>query len=101
MKMIFPSHTNKTHFHEKGALGLILKVRVFGTRKWPFFTFSSLSPMSSVTRLTWLAQRLQTHFDIFSSLIIFFRSNIYLPKHMASLKTVVIISRLFTSAVKT
>ena len=33
MKIIFHSHTNKTHFHEKGALGLILKVRVFGTRK--------------------------------------------------------------------
>ena len=29
-------HANKTHFHKKGcALGLILKVRVFGTRKWP------------------------------------------------------------------
>ena len=36
MKMIFHSHANKTHFHKKGcALGLILKVRVFGTRKWP------------------------------------------------------------------
>ena len=35
MKMIF-SHANKTHFHNKGfALGLILKVRVFGTQKWP------------------------------------------------------------------
>ena len=36
MEMTFHSHTNKTHFHKKGcALGLILKVRVFGTRKWP------------------------------------------------------------------
>ena len=35
-EMIFHSHENKTHFHKKGcALGLILKVRVFGTRKWP------------------------------------------------------------------
>ena len=34
MEMIFHSHANKTHFHKKGcALGLILKVRVFGTRK--------------------------------------------------------------------
>ena len=34
--MIFHSHANKTHFHKKGcALSLILKVRVFGTRKWP------------------------------------------------------------------
>ena len=36
MKMIFHSHANKTHFHKKGcALGLILKGRVFGIRKWP------------------------------------------------------------------
>ena len=36
MEMIFHSHANKTHFHKKGcALGLILKVRVFGIRKWP------------------------------------------------------------------
>ena len=36
MEVIFHSHANKTHFHMKGcALGLILKVRVFGTRKWP------------------------------------------------------------------
>ena len=54
--MIFNSHANKTHFHKKGcALGLILKVRLFGTQKWPIqlfcfgiavkaiFFFSSLS----------------------------------------------------------
>ena len=36
MKMIFHSHANKTNFHKKGcALGLILKVRVFGTQKSP------------------------------------------------------------------
>ena len=36
MKMSFHSHANKTHFHKKGcALGLILKVRVLGTQKWP------------------------------------------------------------------
>ena len=36
IQMIFHSHANKTHFHKKGfALGLNLKVRVFGTRKWP------------------------------------------------------------------
>ena len=40
MEMIFHSHSNKTHFHKKGcALGLILKVRVFGTRKWPIRQF--------------------------------------------------------------
>ena len=40
MEMIFHSHANNTHFHKKGcALGLILKVRVFGTRKWPIRQF--------------------------------------------------------------
>ena len=35
-KMIFYSHADKIHFHQKVfALGLVLKVRVFGTRKWP------------------------------------------------------------------
>ena len=33
MEIIFHSHANKTHFHS--APSLILKVRVFGTRKWP------------------------------------------------------------------
>ena len=29
-------YANKTHFHKKGcALGLFLKVRVYGTQKWP------------------------------------------------------------------
>ena len=41
MEMIFHSRANKSHFHKKGcALGLILKVRVFGTRKWPITTGS-------------------------------------------------------------
>ena len=36
MEIMFHSHANKTHFHKKGcALGLILKVKVFGTQKWP------------------------------------------------------------------
>ena len=34
-KSLFHPHANKTHFHKKGcAPRLILKVRVFGTRKW-------------------------------------------------------------------
>ena len=34
--MIFNYDANKTHFHNKGfALSLVLKVRFFGTRKWP------------------------------------------------------------------
>ena len=41
MELIFHSRANKTHFHKKGcALGLILKVRVFGTRKWPIVSRS-------------------------------------------------------------
>ena len=37
MEMIY---ANNTHFHKKScALGLILKVRVFGTRKWPITAF--------------------------------------------------------------
>ena len=36
MEMTFHSHANKTHFPKKGcAPSLILKVRVFETRKWP------------------------------------------------------------------
>ena len=36
MKMIFYFHANKTHFHKTSfALCFILKVRVFGTLKWP------------------------------------------------------------------
>ena len=35
LKMILYSYANKTRFHKKGcALSLVLKVRVFGTRKW-------------------------------------------------------------------
>ena len=34
IKMIFSSRVNKTHFHKKDfTLGVVLKVRVFGTRK--------------------------------------------------------------------
>ena len=36
MKTISYSHADKTHFHQKSfALSLLLKVREFGTRKWP------------------------------------------------------------------
>ena len=39
MEMFFYSHANKTHFRNNGcALGLILKERVLGTRKWPLHT---------------------------------------------------------------
>ena len=40
VKMIFNYDANKTHFHNKGfALSLVLKVRCFGTRKWPIASF--------------------------------------------------------------
>ena len=40
IEMIFHSHADKTNFHRKGhALGLILKVRFFGTQKWPIFIY--------------------------------------------------------------
>ena len=51
MEIVFHSHANKTRFHKKGcAPSLILKVRGFGTRKWPinfpllipYFCFSLL-----------------------------------------------------------
>ena len=43
MKMIFNYYANKTHFHNKGfALSLVLKVRFFGTRKWPINVVASL-----------------------------------------------------------
>ena len=36
VKRFFYYRANKTHFHKKGfALGLVLRVRVYGTRKWP------------------------------------------------------------------
>ena len=43
MEIIFHSHANKTHFHQKGcAPSLILKVRVFETRKWLNILFEVL-----------------------------------------------------------
>ena len=36
VEMSFNYDANKTHFHNKGfALSLVLKVKLFGTRKWP------------------------------------------------------------------
>ena len=46
-KSFFHSHANKTHLHKKGcALGLILKVRVFGTRKWPIVLTTNMAALS-------------------------------------------------------
>ena len=36
LKILFYSHVDKTHFQNQSfALSLVLKVRVFGKRKWP------------------------------------------------------------------
>ena len=44
VKMSFISMTIKNHFHINGfALNLALKVRLFGTRKWPIFNYFYLS----------------------------------------------------------
>ena len=54
IEIIFQSHANKTNFHKKGcAPSLILKMRVFGTRKWPTYgtvvsVTRSLTPLQVV-----------------------------------------------------
>ena len=43
MKMSFNYDANKTHFQNKGfALSLVLKVKFFGTQKWPLVLFELL-----------------------------------------------------------
>ena len=67
--MIFYSHANKTYFHKKGfALSLVLKVRDFGTQKWPILTNLVPSPFSAPFHL-----RLRP--DIFESAYFFFYTN--------------------------
>ena len=47
--MIFHSHPYKTRFHKKGcALGLILKLRVFGTRNWRIRTIMNQNVSNDV-----------------------------------------------------
>ena len=49
IEMIFRSYANKTHLHKKGcSLSLILKVRVFGTRKWSISNVPGKSVISKV-----------------------------------------------------
>ena len=64
LEIIFYSHANKTHFHKKGcAPSLILKVRVFGVRKWPILG-SKKNGVGRVFLLRHLAQhsRARRHF---------------------------------------
>ena len=58
--MIFNSFAKKTHFQYKGLVqSLVLKMRVFGTRKWPRARFqaSSARPGDEAVR-----ERLQKNF---------------------------------------
>ena len=55
METIFHSHANKTHFHKKGCvLGLVLKVRGFGTRNLaylhPLFYGTSYQPKGTLSK---------------------------------------------------
>ena len=53
MKMSFNYDANKTYFHNKGfALSLVLKVRFFGTRKWPIARFFPTFALTAVTTNT-------------------------------------------------
>ena len=64
LEIIFHSHANKTHFQKKGcAPSLILKVRVFGVRKWPILG-SKKNGVGRVFLLRHLAQhsRARRHF---------------------------------------
>ena len=72
MERTFHSHANKTHLHKKGcALGLILKVRVFGTRKWPISWIVIIKrwspfPSSSASWIddrAWVSFRLCSHYS--------------------------------------
>ena len=58
MRSLFYSHANKTHFHKKDfALSLVLKVKVFGTRKWPIIAIiieiSEFRKTRSLFKLIW------------------------------------------------
>ena len=54
MKMIFNYDAKKTHFHNKGfALTLVLKVRFFGTRKWPISEWHLVLSHDCNHRLSW------------------------------------------------
>ena len=53
LKVIYYSHANETHSHKKGfALhSLVVKVRVFGTRKWPTTSYKVLCTCRAVVSL--------------------------------------------------
>ena len=116
MQIIFHSHANKTHFHKKGcALGLILKVRVFGTLKWPitsayfpFFIFEKPCPSGSGSKITgsliWFFHfQVQLLLDIERSMPMWILKRVQVqgyseyPNHPKTLKTKVTKRSLFKS----
>ena len=57
MKMIFNYYANISHFHNKGfALSLVLKVRFFGTRKWPINSVDALRQCLVLLHEMWQVQ---------------------------------------------
>ena len=62
VKMI--CYANKTHFHKKGfVLSLFVKVKVFGTKKWPFAKFLIQCFFSFFYDLKMFLDFFQTRFD--------------------------------------
>ena len=63
VKMSFICIIIENHFHINGfALSLVLKVRFFGTRKWPI-----MSPIVSEQRhnVEWMGEEGKLHFFVF------------------------------------
>ena len=65
MEKIFHSNANKTHFQKKGyALSLILKVRVFGTRKWPIGLLTGQCFTHAHSHITWAGAAMDSCFAL-------------------------------------
>ena len=98
MEIIFHSHANKTHFHKKGcAPSLTLKVRVFGTRKWPIRCWLLLYVKGEgFTRQTFLIDNLSVHYltgnaQLFPSTVIWL--NFLNSPNSRAFKTIIIVSQ--------
>ena len=65
MEIIFHSHASKTHFHKNGcATGFILKVRAFGTRKWPIASLEMRTMSVSLFKKSTVDQIINTTNEI-------------------------------------
>ena len=97
MKMIFNYDANKTHFHNKGfALSLVLKVRFFGTRKWPI---SSPDVKKEEVRFAYLPSNHYKpfHLSVIYGTVLFSRQlsrnpNMMFPKAEAKRTTVIFLT---------